>query len=389
MTTAEELRAERMKLMDDVINNREPERVPIVSSCSTWAYYYKGYKPIDGIRSNEVVKEVSRAIYTDFYWDIIDIGPVVAFHPDIFAVAGGGTFTFTEEGLHQTNPGAIMVMEPEEYPELIKDPYEFLLTKILPRRYKLFAPEKSFQEKYDGIRKILEIQERMAEKTRIHDEIAEGEFGLFNTVGGLLIAPVDFILDYLRDFRGIMQDIKRRPEMVREAGMALVRYSLDSVAGVEPSPGKSVLIPMHIPTFLNPRDFEKVYWPSFKVLIDALVEKGLNVKCAFERKYEHLFDYLQELPKNKIVAVVEDDDIRLFKKKLGHIMAIQGGISTQALYYSSKQECLDIVKGLIDDLAPGGGFAFSTNKSMISATDGNPENLRAVNEFVREYAVYK
>ena len=122
MTTAEELRAERMKLMDDVINNREPERVPIVSSCSTWAYYYKGYKPIDGIRSNEVVKEVSRAIYTDFYWDIIDIGPVVAFHPDIFAVAGGGTFTFTEEGLHQTNPGAIMVMEPEEYPELIKDP---------------------------------------------------------------------------------------------------------------------------------------------------------------------------------------------------------------------------------------------------------------------------
>ena len=98
MTTAEELRAERMKLMDDVINNREPERVPIVGSCSTWAYYYKDTSPLTAVRSNEVVKEVSRAIYTDFYWDIIDIGPVVAFHPDIFAVAGGGTLLLLRKG---------------------------------------------------------------------------------------------------------------------------------------------------------------------------------------------------------------------------------------------------------------------------------------------------
>ena len=42
-------------------------------------------------------------------------------------------FYFTEEGLHQTNPGAIAVMEPEEYPELIADPYEFLLQNLSPQ----------------------------------------------------------------------------------------------------------------------------------------------------------------------------------------------------------------------------------------------------------------
>ena len=59
------------------------------------------------------------------------------------------------------------------------------------------------------------------------------------------------------------------------------------------------------------------------------------------------------------------------------------------LYYGTKEECLDLAKGLIDDLAPGGGYIFSTNRAMIAPTDGNPENLKAVNEFVREYGVYQ
>ncbi|HHX74214.1 MAG TPA: hypothetical protein GX699_04850 [Firmicutes bacterium] len=389
MNDLEQARLERRQMMDDVINNRQPTRVPVLSACSTWAYYYKGYKPLDGLDNDEVLAEVSRAIYTDFYWDVVDIGPAVFHHPDLPEILGGGTFTFNQEGLHQTRPGAINVMEPEEYPELIKDPYAYILNYILPRRYALFAPDVDFNAKYEGILKVFAIRDSIARRAKLHDDIAEKEFGLFNAVNGLLLAPVDFILDYLRDFSGVMQDIKRRPEAVRDAGMALVQYSLDGVANVKPEAGKTLLIPMHLPTFLNPRDFEKVYWPSYKALVDTLVARGHIVKCAFERKYEHLFDFLQDLPKNKTVGVFEDDDIRLVKKKLGDTMAIQGGLSTQALYYAGKEECLDIVKGLIDDLAPGGGYIFGTNKSMIHATDGNPENLKAVNEFVREYGVYR
>ncbi|NLM53132.1 MAG: hypothetical protein GX197_09985 [Firmicutes bacterium] len=389
MNKVEELRLERQKLMDDFINNRQPQRVPIVSVCSTWAYYYKGYKPIDGIKNDAVMEEVVRAIYTDFYWDIVEIGPVVAYRPELFEILGGGTFTFTEEGLHQTNPGAIAVMEPEEYPELIADPYEFLLHKIYPRRFKLFAHDVDFETKFNGIKEIFAVRGKIAEQMQRHNEIAEKEFGLHNTISGLVLAPVDFILDYLRDFRGIMRDIKRQPEAVREAGMVLVQYALDEVEKIKPEPGKSILIPMHLPTFLNPKDFEKVYWPSYKKLIDELVARGHNVKCAFERKYDHLFDYLQELPKNRIVGVFEDDDLRLVKKKLGNTMAIQGGITTQELNFCTPEQCIDICKAIIDDLAPGGGFAFSTNKAMISASDGRAENLKAVTEFVREYGVYK
>jgi len=381
--------AERLEIMDDVNNGRVPKRVPILCSCSTWAYYYKGYKPMDGIMNEEVALEVSRAIYADFYWDVTEIDPIILHHPDVYELLGGGTFTFNQDGMPQTKPGAVKVMEADEYPELIADPYKYLLEKVLPRRYKLFSQELDFETKYESLLKYFSFQKEIGRKKMLHDQMAQQEFGMPNAVQGMLIAPVDYILDSLRDFHGIMQDIKRRPELVREAGMALIDYSLASVANIEPEKGKTVLIPMHLPTFISPRDFEKVYWPSYQALINDLVEKGFTVKCAFERKYEHLFDYLQELPQNKIVAVVEDDDIRLFKEKLGDRMAIQGGMPTQTLYYGTKEECLDLAKGLIDDLAPGGGYIFSTNRAMIAVTDGNPENLQAVNEFVREYAVYK
>ena len=62
--------------------------------------------------------------------------------------------------------------------------------------------------------------------------MAQEEFGLPNAVA--CHAPVDYILDALRDFHGIMQDIKRRPEEVREAGMVLVDYCLTSVANLKP-----------------------------------------------------------------------------------------------------------------------------------------------------------
>ena len=40
-------------------------------------------------------------------------------------------------------------------------------------------------------------------------------------------------------------------------------------------------------------------------------------------------------------------------------------------------------------MAPGGGYILSLDKYILNASDVNPENMRAVNEFVRDYGVYK
>jgi uroporphyrinogen-III decarboxylase len=146
---------------------------------------------------------------------------------------------------------------------------------------------------------------------------------------------------------------------------------------------------MHLPQFLSPKDFERVYWPSFIKLANYFTNKGYVIRYYFESNYEHLYDYLQELPKGQIVGLFEDDDLRKAKKFLGNNMAIAGGMPTSLLYLGSTQECIDYAKALIDDLAPGGGYIFAMNKIMLSPTDGRAENLKAVTEFAHEYGVYK
>ncbi|NLM20311.1 MAG: hypothetical protein GX207_00995 [Peptococcaceae bacterium] len=380
---------ERLERLERANRNEQPDRIPVMSATSTWAYYYKGYLPKDGWYNSEITEKVYRAIYEDFYFDAIDIHPIAIYHPEMFTILGGGCFTFNEEGLHQTKSGAINVMEPEEYKDLIKDPYSYLLNTVFPRRYKLFSPEIDVDTKVEGLKKFLNFFDRFRQEMKKHNEICARDYGLPSAVQTLLLTPVDFILDTLRDFQGIIQDIKRRPEMVRDAGLALVDFILDGVKHLTPSYGQVILIPMHLPPFLSPKDFSKVYWPSYKKLIDELVGRGFMVKCAFERKYEHLYDFLRELPKNRIIAVLEDDDIFTFKKKLGDRMAIHGGIPTTMLYYASKQECLDFCQRLLDEVAPGGGYLFGTNMSMITPSDGKAENLKAVNDFIHKYGVYK
>ena len=113
----------------------------------------------------------------------------------------------------------------------------------------------------------------------------------------MLIAPVDYILDSCVIFTALCRILKKTGTGAGSRH-GFNRLQLASVANIEPEKGR-LLIPMHLPTFIS-RGFEKVYWPSYQALINDLVEKGFTVKCAFERKYEHLFDYLQDCRKIKL-----------------------------------------------------------------------------------------
>ena len=51
----------------------------------------------------------------------------------------------------------------------------------------------------------------------------------------------------------------------------------------------------------------------------------------------------------------------------------------------TKQECLDYAKRLIDELGADGGYLFSQDKMGSYRIDANPENLKAVCDFVLDY----
>lgn len=374
---------ERVNLLETAMSNKKGNRVPVVSMATTWTYWHAGYLPKDGLENPEINLKVLRKFYDDFYWDgIIFVRNGKAFSQSTLDILGGGTFTYDKNGMQQTAPGSVTVMEEGEYPELTADPYRFILEKVFPRRYRLMAREDD--GKYADMCKVMEMVEAMNRQNALENAIAPKEYGIPQMRIAAFFNPVDIILDYLRDFDVIISDVKRRPQAVRDAGLAMVDLSLDHIGNAKPEPGKALVMPMHLPQFLRAKDFEKVYWPSWKKVADEISRRGFKVIYYFERSYAHLFDYLRELPEGT-VGLFEDDKVWDAKAALPN-MAVAGGMPNDLLYRGTKQECVDYAKMLVDKTAANGGYLFTTNMIMLTPSDGKAENLKAVNEFVCQYS---
>lgn len=149
-----------------------------------------------------------------------------------------------------------------------------------------------------------------------------------------------------------------------------------------------IVLPLHTPTFLSAKQFEELYWPTFRDVIYQVNELGGKAFIALEGHWEHLYDFVNDFPKDFAIAQLEKDDIFKAKDKIGKNVTILGGFNTALLRSDSKQECLDDVKKVMDKCAPGGGFIFSTDTTLIAPNDVNPENYAAVTNFVHTNGKY-
>lgn len=302
---------------------------------------------------------------------------------------GGGIYHGDMETI-QIATGQSQIMEPDEYGELIQDPKGFFLNKILPRKLNIFKVGTT-EEKFEKARNSVYILLQWFQGRGQLLERFKNDHGLPCTNAVPPFVAGDIILDSLRDFLGTMKDVRRHGDKMAEACMAMTqKYIIPSAFATMPQPlyDKYLNLFLHLPPYLKPKDFEKVYWPSFKLYIETFASQGYKFLILFEKNYEHLYDYLQELPAGTILGLFEEDDLRKTKKALSKKICIGGGISTNDLAYKTKQECIDIAKAAIDDLAPNGGYVFCVDRVMNSINDAKPENIIAVNDFVWEYGVY-
>lgn len=380
---------EKVERFDTAMRGGIPDRVPVFGTIMSWIYYYCGYTENDIIRDPMLNLECYLKVCRDFYFDMIFTitpPPVVTYKN----LLGGGAFQSAGDTV-QFDTTKIQCMEADEYKLLSKDFNGFMEKVILPRKFALFAEDYS-EDKYNKLIKAQEEYNRLFGSLGSIIEKFTQESAMPNFIypAGYW-HPFDVIMDYLRNF-DIMSDIRRRPDEVLEACDVILKFIYEA-AGIEkrkPMKAKAFQIPMHAPIYLKPKDFERFYFPYLLNMIDFASQKGFMVECFFEGDYSHLYDYLQEIPKYKVVGMFEKDDIRLVKKKLGNTMGIIGGMNTYTLKHGKKQECLDMAKALIDDLAPGGGWIFCQDKMLsCCGEEVNADNFKAVTEFVHEYGVYK
>ncbi|MBF7097673.1 uroporphyrinogen decarboxylase family protein [Alkalibacter mobilis] len=365
------------------------DRVPVVPKLYGWLVEYYGYSFEEFYQTKpEIAAEIYKRGFDEFDYDGVfnlnNVTPLAA-----TAELGGGLYTLSDKGIQASNLNA-HVMQVEDYPEITKDFIGFCRDEIFPRKFEMLSNGNT-QEAFEALKVSYEkFIWYMGSAINSHKQIEEYGCPVMWGKGGLL-HPIDWIMDYFRDFSGMMGDLRRKAEDVKQAADSLQNYFEQNVyKKFQPfEDGHGVFWPMHIAPFLKPKDFEKFFYPYFKRTLEFCIDNKIYAALCLEGNWEPYYDILQDLPDNKyIIGSMEKGDYKKFKESLGKKMVICGGIPSNLLAFGSKQECIDHTKKLIDDCADGGGFIVDTDVSLLSLSDAKADNLKAVIETVKEYGKY-
>jgi hypothetical protein len=375
---------ERTEMVKKAIMCERPSRVPVISKQEpSFAVEYAGYDLKTALWKPKLIVQALDIMYRDIY---CDAGGNMPRFPLVYKISGSRAFV--------PRPQDDFVQHPEvegllysEYDEYIKDPFKCIMTKVIPRLYPKLEAE--------GPEGKLNILRAMIADNQVKSEYlagcaaVENKYGIINIRRGAIEAPFDFLADLLRGFTGISLDVRRDPGRVKAAVEATLPLMYKLAKIVNPTPGTipSIFIPLHMPSYMRTKDFEELYWPTFKKLVDDLIADGYTLQIFFEKNWTRYYDYLQELPTG-VIAYFEEDDLGVAKEKLGKKLCLMGNFPISMLRLNTKEECLDKAKEILDKAAPGGGYMFCMDKSILSLADAKPENLIAVCEFIHEYGVY-
>jgi hypothetical protein len=206
---------------------------------------------------------------------------------------------------------------------------------------------------------------------------------------GAELPAFDIISHSMRGMNGTMIDMFRHPDKVLETCEFIYQQALHRPI---PSPNEYgnlrffMTVTRGSDDFLSQKQFEKFYWPTFKKLLNALIERGVTPSIFFEGNCITRMEYLLQFPKGKILARLDTTDIVKAKEILRNHTCIEGNVPSTLLQVGTVQQIKDYCKKLIDTVGEGGGYILSPRSSTDEV---KPENLKAMIDFTREYGVYK
>jgi hypothetical protein len=412
---SETLYKERLKRVNDAIQLKTPDRVPILLPLHLFPARYAGLT-------------YEQAFYDLDKWLAATEKAILDFEPDLYFQPG--TAVATSGAVHETlddkqikwpghgvAPGVTFqfvegeYVKPEEYDAFLNDPADFTIRTYLPRIFGALAglgmlpPLMSPLVGYAGagITAILAVPpvaaalEVLVQASReaARWAIAYGEFekkmdrmGFPAYASAITLAPFDVISDMLRGMRGTMLDMYRRPDKLLAAQQKLLPVLIETaIQTARMSGNPRVFIPLHrgADGFMSAGQFETFYWPGLKALLVALVDAGLTPCPFFEGSYTQRLEYLRELPPGKILGLFDRTDLLRAKQVLCDVMCIAGDMPLSLLQTGTPAQVRAYSKALIDVVGKDGGFIMSANTVLDEA---DPELLKVWTDFTREYGVY-
>jgi len=147
-------------------------------------------------------------------------------------------------------------------------------------------------------------------------------------------------------------------------------------------------------TMISPEMYRKYVKPREKKLFSYIKKVAPKPVYIFFHTCGSVYEIIPDLIEigvdilNPVQVSAAHMDTRRLKKEFGKdIVFWGGGVDTQdVLPHGTPEKVKEEVKRRIDDLAPGGGFVFTTVHNIQA--DVPPENIMAMWEALQEYGVY-
>lgn len=378
--------AAKQQRFNTAFNGQTPDIVPVFSMVDTFVLA-QAHCTIeeawvkDKNKCIQAFRNYNDQVYSDAVWGTGNTTPF-----RMLELFGNSLYCITGETV-QTKGSAGAVMKDDEYAALIADPKGFLYDTIIPRKYEVCSGD---ADTLGPIFKnaIFRLFQWIMHETQCKRGI-EKKVGLPIAVNAYNFLAPDFMLDFLRDFVGISKDIRRRPDELYAACEAIypMIMELTEISG-KADPNRVVHIPLHLPTYMRPKDFEKLYLPWMIRAINDLNAKGYRLMFFCERDWTAYASLLNALPAGPNGYIFECGDLKLLRETIRGKGCFMGGMRTELLKYGTKDECIDEAKRCLDDYAPGGAYIFTTDKFLLCGDDAKIENLAAVHEYVHTHGQY-
>lgn len=382
MSEEKTLLQERIELFDNAMHFRHNKRTPLHSNIVDWKYFEFFTPGIDlnTIKRNyalntKIHDEFHKKYQFDSYMDTgglrnpVKIGDALGNH---FHMIHGDVIEAFD---HST-------LEREDYKGLAENLTATLWTKSMP----------------NCARKGVTVGEL---KRALQEFIEVGTYGGYSsnrtleTYQALLLnkynisSPMDYLFYGLRGIKDLSVDLRKCKSDIKGALDAI--WELTGAPELEQCFSEdcegyvaNVDLGMLAHSILNRKQFEELYWPYMKKVIDKAIACKQTILLFCESDMLRFAEFFEDIPKGVIMVLSEQDDVFELRKRLPNL-AVCGGMPTSLLGRGTKEQCVDYAKKLIDEM--GDGFVLSQDRMLTYRTDATPENLLAVNEFVRNYTL--
>jgi uroporphyrinogen-III decarboxylase len=394
------------------IQLEEPDRVPLMTPAGFFPAFYAGYNLKTVMYDYDRLKEAWLKFLHDFELDLFQ-GPGLVISAKQLEMVGHKLHQWPGNGVPDDMSMYQFVedeyMKPDEYDAFISDPTDYLLRTFLPRTNGALAglsklapltPLTSIPVFYlnrfgdpdvrAAIQTMLDVAEEGAKWQSVVREVGVTalQAGVPTIMGGMSGAPFDLIGDAMRGTTPIMLDMFKRPDKLLEAMERITPIVIkETVEAADVSNSPVILMPLHKGPdgFMSNKQFETFYWPTLKKVMMGLIDEGLVPMPFAEGDYGPRLEIIRDMPQGKVIWLFETMDMAKAKKVLGDNACIAGNLPVSVLVTGTPAQVKERCRRLIETCAGGGGYILTGSASM---NNGNPDNLRAMMEAVKEYGVY-